>query len=358
MSSDRKMLFVTLGMFIIDEIHYPDKPSKYNILGGGGLFSTLGSRIALSLNDPSKCAMIIDEGSDFPESAREKLNKWNSGIVFRKDTSRLTTRGWNNYKENDFREFKYMTPKKRIDIEDLQQYPALLKSESLHFICSPQRCEEMVKKLIKAQNNDASEQVLNTVIIWEPIPDLCTLENLPACQRVLKYVDILTPNSEEASRFFGLPEYFTKPEIESVGKKFLPYLAKKTNKIKSSGIAIRCGALGILVMTNDGYQKWFPAYQAVNPEAAIVDCTGAGNTSCGAFVTALCLTSSWEIAAIVANIAAGICIETLDMPKLEGCAKWNGVEFEQRLRNYLRWSGLSSDISSEFVLQELSRTIG
>lgn len=346
-------IFTSLGMFIIDEIHYPDKPSKYNVLGGGGFFALLGSRIALSFNNTRLASFIMDAGSDFPAEVEAKLASWQTGTVIRKDDTRLTTRGWNKYYDNDYRVFKYLAPKKRIDVEDLVANEPLIESRSFHFICSPDRCTEMVKKLenVKRQSLASSSESL-PVICWEPIPDLCTPENLDSCLKILHKVDILSPNAEEAAHFFGLKEPQTKLELEQIAQRYIPYLTKNTLAGLGACILLRCGSLGVFVLSNKGYSKWFPAYQAVNPEPKIVDCTGAGNTTCSSFVTALVVSRDWEVAGIVSNVAAGLCLEQLAVPEVSDKSIWNGTELQERIAKYLQWSGLEYDVDA--VVEKLS----
>lgn len=336
-------VFVSLGMFIIDEIHYVDKPSEYNVLGGGGLFGLLGSRIVLSFNDPARAGFILDAGKDFSDDTQTLIDRWETGTVIRHDELRLTTRGWNKYGERDFREFKYLTPKVRIDIEDIAQHENLIKSRSFHFICSADRCATMVRKLGAVKNSDmASDPV---VICWEPIPDLCTVESLQECYEILKFIDIFTPNAEEAARYFGEPEPTDKKSLEELAGRFIPYLRKNTCGV-GSGIVLRCGELGCYIRTTKSASGiWIPAFQTVNPKPKIVDCTGAGNTMCLSIATGLVLTGDWRLAGICGNVAAGLCIELKGMPELTGKSCWNGIELKQRFQKYLEWTGISVELN-------------
>lgn len=130
-----RLLFTTMGMFIIDEIHYGEmssKPPVYDIIGGAGTYSVLGCRFffpANSINsndsgdssghfidssanentkEPSRSqtfvsgtsnqiGWIIDVGYDFPEPIRNTIEGWNTGVVWRNTPDRQTTRGWNYY---------------------------------------------------------------------------------------------------------------------------------------------------------------------------------------------------------------------------------------------------------------------
>lgn len=71
--------FVTLGMFIIDEIHFPTladrvtptRPPALDILGGAGSYSALGARILSPGSLAARVGWVVDAGSDFPRQLRE-----------------------------------------------------------------------------------------------------------------------------------------------------------------------------------------------------------------------------------------------------------------------------------------------
>ncbi|CCH41006.1 putative D-beta-D-heptose 7-phosphate kinase [Wickerhamomyces ciferrii] len=342
-------LFTSMGMFIIDEIHFPEnsgKESHYNVIGGGGTYGALGSRIISGFKNSQKIGWIIDKGNDFPSEVESYLKSWETGAIWRGTPERLTTRGWNMYGDREFRDFKYLSEKKRITVDDLLKYEQLLNSESFHLICSPQRSLEILSSLNKARLSNVS----NPIIIWEPVPDLCLPENLQDCLSVLKNLDVLTPNAEEAARFFGKPEPTTKEEHESIAQQFLPYLTHDSQFQTGSGIVLRAGAEGCYVLTNKGVSKWFPAYHNnANPNRSVIDPTGGGNTFIGGFTTGFVMSKgNWEIAAICGNISAGIAIEQIGMPKFDNIAGkgdfWNGKSINDRISDYVKWNGIDVDV--------------
>lgn len=86
-------IFTSMGMFIIDENQYPPSSKKepvHNIIGGGGTYAIIGSRIIAGAEKSKLICGIIDKGSDFPEIVEEEILSWNSGIVWKEDLSRLT----------------------------------------------------------------------------------------------------------------------------------------------------------------------------------------------------------------------------------------------------------------------------
>lgn len=329
--SARLPYFTSLGMFIIDEINFPDYKMD-GILGGGGTFAILGSRIILGSRDSDLCSWFVDIGNDCPREILKELRILNTGGIFRFDDTRKCTRGWNGYNQNQFREFKYLTEKKRVTMADLKQYPVMLQSKSFHFVCSPRRCISLIEELHEI-SEDLGIVVSSPVIAWEPIPDCCSPRNLQETLDILGNIDIFTPNAAEAAMFYGEDEPVDKPNCERIASSFLKYMTKP-----DSGIVLRCGPLGCVVVTkNNPKPMWFPAYH--KGEAKIIDPTGCGNTFVGAFATEFVKSrKNFKLAAVKATIAAGLCLEQHGLPKLtvgdNGEDLWNGEAFDTMLKKY------------------------
>lgn len=329
--------FISLGMFIIDEIDFPGLRLS-DILGGGGTFAICGSRIVLDSKESHRCAWVVDIGNDCPADILKALHSWNTGGIFRYDGTRKCTRGWNGYGPNEFRDFKYLTPKKRITVSDLELHPYMLRSKSFHLICSPERCEQVLNELDEMTTKFGIHT--NSVIAWEPIPDFCNPENLKETLEILSKIDILTPNSAECAAYFGRSEPRDFKGCEDIAKKFIKWMTKP-----QSGIVLRCGSMGcLLIKLSDGIPIWFPAYYSKNEDGTnnskVIDPTGCGNTFVGAFATEFVKSGkNFERACIFATIASGACIEQHGTPTLtvssDGTDLWNGLSFNDRLQKYI-----------------------
>ena len=154
-------IFTTLGMFIVDENRYvdsnnnplPPPPSssslqQTNIIGGAGTYAIMGARIICDDRQDliDQISGIIDMGSDFPFEIKQELDTWKTrGVIYRENPHRLTTRGVNIYRYTDnnnkssnesidneleaepeqdaIRYFEYVTPKLRIEINDILNIP-------------------------------------------------------------------------------------------------------------------------------------------------------------------------------------------------------------------------------------------
>ncbi|KAL2138467.1 hypothetical protein VTI28DRAFT_6744 [Corynascus sepedonium] len=205
--------FVTLGMFIIDEIEFlPPKPPAHDVLGGAGSYSALGARLFSPPPSSKTVGWIVDQGSDFPPSVTSLIDSWQTSALFRHDPSRLTTRGWNGYTDaSERRAFRYTTPKKRLVAEDLT--PPLLQAKAIHLICSPLRCQQLVTDILARRkaayfasppdHDPDGEGYTRPLIIWEPVPDLCVPSELLNCTNTLPMVDVCSPNHAELAGFLG-----------------------------------------------------------------------------------------------------------------------------------------------------------
>lgn len=314
------------GLFIIDENQYPEswnREPECNIIGGGVSYAIVGGRIASGPKLGKRICGIIDKGSDFPQEIEDEIKQWGSGAIFRLDPSRLTTRGANIYREDGVRDFVYYSPKKRIEAHDIITTGNLIELQSFHFCCSIERCEETID-LFSGMAEKAGRP--KPIYIFEPFPDVCTAENFYTLSKMLHKVDIFTPNLQEALSFLGLvDEPRSIDDIKALASKFWRFCSP------SSGVVLRCGALGSFIMTKD-LSVMLPAYHT--DQDKVIDVTGGGNSYCGAFVTALVLSKDWLIAGVMANIASGIIIERLGVPELKN-GEWNGLSVKARLQTYI-----------------------
>ncbi|CCG22700.1 Mak32 protein [Candida orthopsilosis Co 90-125] len=313
-------ILTTLGMFIIDENQYidPPAPKKTNIIGGAGTYAIIGARIVSSPKLGHQISGIIDEGTDFPVEVHKEIESWQTGVIFRRNNHRLTTRGVNTY-VGGIRHFHYQTEKRRIQVEDVFQYDKLKYSKCYHLICSIDRCRDIIEQI--------NEVNPNAKYIYEPLPDDCVASNYDKLQGLLPLIDIFTPNLDEARAFFRTDD----PDSRELCSKFTQF-----QKIPNSGTVIRCGADGCCISTIDSESFKLPAYH--QNQADVIDVTGGGNSFCGGFIMGWYLSQGdWLVGGICGNIASGCIIERLGMPKVsEDGWKLNGKSLRERVDTYLR----------------------
>jgi sugar/nucleoside kinase (ribokinase family) len=258
-------------------------------------------------------------------------------VLFRRRNA-LTTRGWNGYGENEHRAFKYLTEKKRLTADDLT--PELLQAKSIHLICSPTRCVDLVKRI-----HERREELLgrnehehaSVRFIWEPVPDMCIEAELEKTLEALSYVDIISPNHEELGSLFG---YAHKSGVD------IAALESHTSKLTAHGIGptgkgavvIRVGKEGCYIARSGSKAgSWLPPYH--RDQSKVIDPTGGGNGFLGGLAVGLVRTDFDVVkAAAWGGVAASLCIEQVGVPRLtagnDGRELWNDVDVQNRLEAY------------------------
>ncbi|KAH7100627.1 Ribokinase-like protein [Auriculariales sp. MPI-PUGE-AT-0066] len=345
MAAHRK-IFVTLGMFIVDEFEFLDEDGKATgqtraaQIGGGGTYAAIGARIWLS---PQNVGMVLDRGAGFAREMQSALDEYGGDELFhfRDNPDRTTTRAVNKYR-GDLRGFDYLTPRIRITPKDTLNTP-LERAEMLHFICSPSRAAAIL-----AEVSEIAGWTPRT--LYEPIPDLCVPAELPALIKILPDIHILSPNADEALSLLSesILGPLTRDTIEQAAYALLKHGVKEA-------VIIRAGATGVFVLVRGAKEAyWVPAFWSEdNPEAKnkVVDVTGAGNAFLGGLAAGLYLGSSQGglealvlEATLYATVSASFTIEQPGLPRLDSEARfgrvgmgetWNGDVAVRRL-NALR----------------------
>lgn len=247
-----------------------------------------------------------------------------------------TTRGWNGYGENEHRAFKYLTEKKRLTAEDLTG--ELLAAKSFHLICSAVRCGELAQRIKARRAAELGQDYPQPIIVWEPVPDMCTPSEMESTKDALHHIDVLSPNHDELGSLFGFKH------ATGVDKEVVEMHAKKlaVSGIGSKGegvIVVRSGKEGCYVKRSgsDGSSCWMPAYHT--DQNKVVDPTGGGNGFLGGLSVGLVRTEFDVVeAARWGSVAASFCIEQVGMPQLSkgatpGAELWNGVSVQERLQD-------------------------
>ncbi|KAF8249936.1 Ribokinase-like protein [Wilcoxina mikolae CBS 423.85] len=315
-----------VGMFIIDEIHYgapSDRKVANDVIGGAGTFGVLGARLFSPPPLSKTVGWIVDAGYDFPADCLAQLEALQTHLVLRQTPERLTTRGWNSYESGDQRAFRYTTPKKRLEAIDLIKC-GLAGAKCVHLICSPARAEA-------------------PIVVWEPVPDLCTPKHRDGLMATVKLVDVVSPNHDELAGFFSdqtLPG--ASGEWETI--EYLASLLLKSG-VGANGegaVVVRAGKNGCLVASRQRGMVRLPAYYESTQDGnheKVVDPTGGGNTFIGGLGVGLVRTGgNVVLAAAMGSVAASFAIEQIGIPQFEtaddGGELWCGESVEERLKAY------------------------
>jgi len=173
------------------------------------------------------------------------------------------------------------------------------------------------------------------ITIYEPIPDRCVPEELPALRAILHEIDILSPNAEEAHSLLSIPLPPTKSSIESVAQIFLDLGVGKDG---SGSVIIRSGAMGAYALNRDRPSgAWVDAYWRDTEIENVRDVTGAGNSFLGGLSAGL-LFSEGDVyeATFYASVSASYTVEQNGLPRVGRDSAnreiWNGDRPEDRLK--------------------------
>ena len=335
-----KIDFVTLGMLIIDDIYPPpsaeDQTPQLNIIGGAGTYSAIGARLFSPPPHSHSVGWIVDQGTDFPSELRTLILSWQTGVLLR-DREALTTRGWNGYGENEHRAFKYLTEKKRLTADDLTL--ELLGARSFHLICSPTRCVDMIQRILARRKEAFGQDFERPIMIWEPVPDVCTPAELSNTYKALKYVDVISPNHEELGALFDFKHSFGI-DRKAIEGQVNQLLARGIGPTNDGSVVVRAGKEGCFVANLDK-RKWLTAYH--QDSSRVVDPTGGGNGFLGGFAVGLVRNGGDVVeAARWGSVAASFCIEQVGVPTLQTVIStstctdelWNDDSVLDRLEEY------------------------
>ncbi|KAL4784137.1 Ribokinase-like protein [Aspergillus varians] len=316
-----------------------------DVLGGSGAYATLGAR--LFLPTPLSCSLgwMLHIGNDFPQPTQDLLEHWDATLIVNKESNKLSTRGLLEYKDTTFgpKAFKYTTPILQVPVSSLKGTP-LLASEVYHFLESPQDLKSRVSDLLVLR--ECEGVVSRPLIIWEPAPPACKVENLQPCIDAANMVDVFSPNHLELAALFGDPPSSAgnKGKIESLALRLLDSGVGPEGK---GTVIVRAGEHGCVVCTRHTSPKWLPSFYKSGPggehDAKVVDPTGAGNTFLGAYAIGYLNTGNVIEAACYGSVGASFALEQVGMPQRSNNASgeiWNGTRVVSRLREYQQAIGL------------------
>ncbi|PLB43588.1 PfkB family carbohydrate kinase [Aspergillus steynii IBT 23096] len=366
---DSHVGFCTLGMFILDDIEFGGiRPDVKNILGGAASFAVVGARLAAGKELARSVSWIVDVGSDFPQEVLNTIKAWDTDCMIREDPGRLTTRAWNGYGHNEKRDFKYLTPKLRLEPHMLSDSQVL--SKTFHMVCSASRCISIVQEILRRREelqrgSQASSPLERPIFVWEPVPDLCTPEEQEMFFAANRVVDVVSPNELELGLMFGQSGWC---EDEQFGQDIVRRILESGIGPDGAGhLVIRAGKDGSYSYSR-AQRIWLPAYHqpAASGSSPVVDPTGAGNSFLGALAQGLvgagegptrvigsvfASSVNWKDALkangdrdhilealVFATVAASFVVEQIGVPRMststEGRELWNETEFTERVRLY------------------------
>lgn len=159
----------------------------------------------------------------------------------------------------------------------------LLCSKSFHLICSPTRCIQVVKDILKriAEEREEFEGLvpqMAPVFVWEPVPTSCKPQELSKVYEALKYVDVISPNLMELQALFGNHIDSNKASTEEISSMSNTLLTSGFGN-KPCAVIVRLGAEGCYVAQTFRHIS-MPAYHE-NPRRMKEDKLKTRENPCG-----------------------------------------------------------------------------
>ncbi|KAB8225998.1 Ribokinase-like protein [Aspergillus novoparasiticus] len=241
------------------------------------------------------------------------------------------------------KEFKYTTPILAIQDSSLKN-TLLLTSRTYHYLETPQNITSRVSSLLALRQKAGESE--RPLIIWEPAPFSCKVDNLQSCLDAARMVDVFSPNHLELAALFGQsrPVVADKHKIESQALRFLDSGVGPNGK---GTVIVRVGEHGCFIIARDMSPTWLPPFYRYGPgnrpDAKVVDPTGAGNTFLGAFAAGYLQTGSIVEAGCYGSVGASLALEQVGMPEMSNDREgelWNGTNVLSRLQEYRKTIGL------------------
>ncbi|KAK0666939.1 Ribokinase-like protein [Cercophora samala] len=332
------IIFVSLGMIVMDEIRFPDGKVLSHVPGGSGLYSTLGARLAVTdVTNSGRVGCLALAGSDFPVSVVDTLKSWGITLCLQQADDRLSTRGLLQYQGTNFKDrvFSYTTAPLQPTPADLTNRIPLLRSVAFHLLASPQDFELSAQQLQAIRHADGV--LTKPLLAWEPAPASCRSSFRDEHLKAAKLAHIYSPNHTELLAVFHDVEepslVFDRDTIQDIA---LQLLESGVGPDGQGAVVVRCEEHGSFAVSKAYTGRWFPAFYSGN-SSKVVDATGAGNAFLGGATAKLAEGAGLTEAVIMGTVAASFAIEQIGLPERAGEGKgetWNGVGVLSRIEAY------------------------
>ena len=298
------MNLLTIGTVAFDNIETP-KGKADRVIGGAATYISLAASYFIE-----KQSIVSIIGGDFPESELKYLEKRGinlEGVEIVQDGKSFF---WGGKYHDNMNKRDTLFTELNVLADFKPKVPKAAKNAKYVMLgnLTPDDQLSVVKQMDKRPKLIA----LDTMNFWMDT----AMKDL---KKVIKKVDILTINDEEARQLSG--EYS------------LVNAAKKIHKMGPKYLVIKKGEHGALVFNGD--KKFFaPAM----PLAEVADPTGAGDTFAGGMMGYLASTNKtgWEqmkAAVIFGSVMASFCVEDFSIHRLKGLKK---SQINKRLKEFQR----------------------
>ncbi len=298
------MSLLTVGTVAFDTIETPYGKAEM-VVGGAALYASIAASYFTS---PINLVSVV--GDDFPQTDLKYMKSRGinlEGLQIKEGEKSFFWSG--RYHDNMNQRDTLVT-----DLNVLADFnPKLPDSyKNSKFLMLGNLTPEIQMKVIKQMKSRPKLIVLDTMNFWMDVA-------MPALKKVIKKVDVLTINDEEARQLSG--EYA------------LVKAAKVIHKMGPPFLVIKKGEHGALLFHKD---KMF--YAPALPLAEVFDPTGAGDTFAGGFIGYLASKNSISFenmkrAIIYGSAMASFCVEDFSIGRLQGLRK---SDLNKRVKEFVK----------------------
>lgn len=297
------MSLVTVGSVAFDAIETPyGKTDK--IIGGAGTYIAISSSYFV---DNQNIVAVV--GEDFPQEMIDKLSQRGvnlEGLQIKEGKKSFFWSG--KYSQNMNNRETLVT-----ELNVLGEFDPIIPDsyQDCDYLTLGNLSPDVQLKVIQRLNNRPKLIALDTMNFWMDV----AMNDL---QKVLKEIDLLIVNDEEARQLSG--EYS------------LSLAAKKIREMGPKYLIIKKGEHGALLFYED---KLFFAPALVLDE--VFDPTGAGDTFAGGFMGYLAATDdisfeNMKRAVVMGSTIASFCVEKFGTERIENLTK---EEIEARIQQFV-----------------------
>jgi len=303
------MSLVTVGTVAFDSIETPHGKAD-RVVGGAATYISLA---ASYFHKPIQLVSVV--GDDFPEEELAYMRKRGiqlEGLDIKEGEKSFFWSG--RYHDN-------MNQRDTLDtqLNVLENFNPKLPASyrDAKYLMLGNLTPEVQMRVIKQIKKRPKLVVMDTMNFWMDIA-------MPALKKVIKKVDVLTINDEEARQLSGEYALVKAAEvIHKMGPKFL---------------VIKKGEHGALLF-HEGKMFFAPAL----PLANVFDPTGAGDTFAGGFIGYIASTGkvnfeNMKRAVIYGSTMASFCVEEFSIGRLKGLKK---SEVNKRVKEFVKLTKFS-----------------
>ncbi len=296
------MSLLTIGTVAFDTIETPYGKAE-RIVGGAATYASIA---ASYFTDKQRLVSVV--GDDFPIAEMNYMKKRGidlEGLDIKEGEKSFF---WAGKYHDNMNSRDTLATELNVLADFNPKLPKAYKDSK--FLLLGNLTPEIQLKVIKQMSKKPKLIALDTMNFWMDVA-------MPALKKVLKKVDLLTINDEEARQLSG--EYS------------LVKAAKKIHKMGPEILVIKKGEHGALLFMND---KVF--FAPAMPLAEVFDPTGAGDTFAGGFMGYLASSKSlnfenFKRAMIYGSAMASFCVEEFGITRLK---RLNKSQINKRLKDF------------------------